>query len=317
MKTLDATITNTSNIINVRSSDSHGASSGNVVFECESTTLDLNDSVDISIGYITGTNKVLTGYIKQIERSIPDNTYVLTAQDVMVRAMDYFIASDDPEVPLSYLNTQAEDLVGDLMTKAGLTNYQGDTTNFEFGITQPVEVNLTSSYEFSQWVADLLAWHLYADTNGKVWFVDRKPYPTGSDSSSYTIEEKETISITKNTNERDLRNKVIVYGRNGISAKAQASSPYLPAGYYKTVVVASEWIDTTSMAQDAADYNLDKLNRITKELAITIEGNSTISARDIVSVNNSYLDTSGLWYVYAIEHSWGDSGFITNLQLRQ
>lgn len=316
-KTLSASVTGCSNIFDITVTDSHESNTASAVIQCESTTLTLNDTVTAVFGYVGNTATLFYGYVKQIDVAIPENTYVVTCQDVLVRAMDYFIASDDPEAPLSYQNIQAETLVGNVLTQAGLTNYSGSTTLFEFGITRPIEVNLTSAFEFCEWIADLLAWHIYADTTGKVWFVDRKPYPTASDSISYTITEGETLSITKKIDERNLRNKVVVYGRTGISATASASSPYLPAGFYKTVVVATEWIDTVTLAQDAADYNLAKLNRLTTTLTMSIEGNPGITARSIVGVSNSYITTTGKWYAFAVEHRWSKEGYTTNLQLRQ
>jgi energy-converting hydrogenase Eha subunit B len=115
-----------------------------------------------------------------------------------------------------------------------------------------------------------------------------------------------------------LRNKVVVYGTEGVYAKAQASSPYLPGGFFKSVVFASPTlVANTAMAQSIANYNLAKLNRLTIGGSATIIGNHAISCRDCVNVNKSDIGMTGQFYVYGLEHSWSKDGFTTSLDLRK
>lgn len=314
---LYASVTNTSDIQQIRFSEAHNDSAPIVVIDANTTTLGIGDSVTVYIGYVGDNDKIFTGYVKSITKATPPTVKKITAYGEMIRAVDYFLASNDPYNPFSRSNIDAEDLVEDLMAEAGLTNYGYDATSFTFGVQGPVEVNLTSVYDFCRMVSDVLAWHLYADINGKVWFVDRKPYVMGGDSSSATITGSSIISASYLESERDLRNRIVVYGFEGIHATASASSPYLPSGFYKSVVASAYWIDTQSMAQLAADYNLALLNRLTKEGNITIIGDSSINARDVITVTETNTSMSGDWYVYGIEHSWSQRGYTTTLTLRQ
>jgi hypothetical protein len=312
-----ASVTNTSSIYQVRFTEAHNDSAPIVVIDCNSTSLTIGDAVTVYIGYVGDNDKIFTGYVKSIVDVAAPAVKKITAYGKMIRAVDFFIASSDPNAPYSRGNVSAEALVEDIINLSGLTDYGYDATSFTFGVQGPVEVNLTSSYDFCRMIADLLAWHIYADINGKVWFVDRKPYVMGGDSSSAEITVPDIINASYLISERDLRNRIVVYGRDGISAEASAVSPYLPSGFYKAVVASAYWIDTQAMAQLAANYNLALLNRLTKEGNITIIGDSSINARDIITVTETNTGMSGDWYVYGIEHSWSQRGFTTMLTLRQ
>ena len=324
MPKLAYNIPGVNNLISVNVGSSHSSPVYNAVIKCESTTLDIGDSVTIDLGYSTGTGRVFRGFVKQVDVSNPDGSITLTASSDLVRAIDYFIASNDPEQPFKRSNIKAEDLVRDILALAGLNNYQYTATNFTFGVNSPVEVNLVSAYDFCKLIADILSWHLYDDTSGTVHFKNRKPYVMDGNSgqpgdiadvSKKTVTGK--LKIQKTNSEKDLRNRIVVYGRNGISAEAKQSSPYLPSGFYKTAVLASEWIDTTSMAQTAADYNLQMLNRLSTFASIEIVGDYEINARDVITVVDTFTGMSGLWYVFSAEHRMSSAGYITSLQLRK
>lgn len=316
MSNLYIDVTNTSNIISARYSNAHNDASAMVMVKAESTSLTLGDTLTLDIGYNTDHNQIFTGYVKDITHSTSPTVYDITAYDSMIRANDYFIASDNPDNPFTRNSITAEALVGDLMELAGLTNYGYDATSFTFGTQYPVEVNLTSVYDFCKMIADTLAWHLYADENGKVWFVERWPKLMDSDSPSGTIDD-DVLGVSYSTNERDLRNRVVVYGRGSVSAEAQESSPHLPAGFYKTVVASADWIDSQSMAQQAANKNLDLLNDLSEEVNLSIVGNSNYMTRDVKSFSYSDVGISGNWYIHTVDHSFDKSGFKTNLFLRR
>lgn len=321
---LYASITNCSNVTSINVQDSHGAQLGVAMFECESTSLDIGSAVSIDAGYADHHHNIFNGYVKNIEVKEPEKTYSITCSNYLVRAVDFFIASSTPDNPFKRKNIKAEDLVHDVLDLAGITNYQGDNTMFTFAVYNTLEVNLTAAYDYCKFIADILAWHLYADENGKVWFVDRKPYVMGGDTSIGTINgdsltSNEIIEIRHSKSDRDLRNKVIVYGTGSIHGEASASSPYLPAGFYKTVVVAAPGvIDTQDMAQDSADYNLVLLNRLTESIALTVAGNPDYLARRVVTLVRTNLGlTSANWYIYSAEHAWGREGYSTTLELRK
>lgn len=316
---LYASVTGCSNILTVNVSDSYSAPTASATITCLSSSLDVGDSININLGYTSGHNDVFSGYVKNVTRSQSPTIYEISCANVMVRAIDYFIASSSPLTPFSRQNISAENLIRDLMALAGLTNYTGGSSGFTF-MTQgePLEVNLVSVYDYSKFIADILAWHIYADTGGQVHFLSRPPYPQGGDPSVATVSNSNIIEVSYTRSDRDLRNRVVVYGAQGISATAQASSPYLPGGFYKTVAVgAGTVIDTQSMAQQSANYNLAKLNRLTVGGSLSAFGDSSINCRDCVTVNKSDIGMTGKFFVFGCEHDWSKEGYKTLLDLRQ
>ena len=315
---LYATATGCSQIETISVSDSHASPTASATIGCMTSSLDVGDSVTINLGYSSNHERVFSGYVKNVARGQSPTKYEISCSNAMVRAVDFFIVSNNPLTPYSKENISAERLVGDLMAMAGLTNYSGDTSHFTFATKgYPVEVNLVSSYDFSKMIADLLAWAIYADNDGQVHFTDRKPYPNG-DSSVATLGDADILNVSYWRSDRDLRNKVVVYGSEGVYAKAQASSPYLPSGFYKSVVFASaQLVSTSAMAQSIANYNLTKLNRLTIGGSVSIIGDPNISCRDCVTMSKADIGMSGLFYVYGLEHQWGKDGYTTNMDLRQ
>lgn len=319
MSQLYASATNTSNILSVVFNDAFNTPTSSAVITAETTTLDIGDSIDVHVGYVGDEFKCLTGYVKSIERKEPERYYTITAANVLVRAVDFFIASSDPNTPFSRQNIAAEDLIGDLLALAGLSSYSPESTSFTFAITNPVEVNLTGCYDYCKFLSDIIAYTLYADNSGTVHLANRRPYPV-SESSTYTfnVSDGNMIEATYSKSDKDLRNKVIVYGAGDIHATASASSPYLPAGFYKTVVVAAaSVIDSQSMADQSASYNLDLLNRLTERVSISMEGTTGVEARKIATVTIPTIGVSGQWFIQAVEHNWSKTGYLTNLELRR
>jgi len=317
IKTLYTEVTNTTGIEQVRFSESHNDSAPLVTINAIETSLGLGDDISVDLGYVGDYHTIFNGYVKDITHSTPPTVYSITAYGVLIRAVDYFMASSDPNDPFTRTNIKAEKLVKQLLEEAGLTSYGYETTNFTFAVNGDLEINLTSVYDYCKMIADTLAWHIYGDKNGKIWFVERWPHVVAGDTSSRTIEEDEIISLSYSINERDLRNRVVVYGRDGISAEAKASSPHLPADFYKSVVASATWIDTQSMAQQAANRNLELLNRLGEEANLVMIGDASINARDIVTVVDENTGLNEDFYVYAVDHSWASRGFQTTLTLRK
>lgn len=319
MNKLYAAVTGTSNIVSINQGHSHSSAVATATINAKNTSLDVGDSITVDLGYEGNHGVIFSGYVKQIDRVYPEDVYTIVAQDAMVRAVDYFIASSNPDSPFSRQNITAEDLVRDVLALAGLTNYGYEASSFTFALSSPVEVQLVGCYDFCKRISDILAWHLYADVNGKIWFVDRKPYPDG-DSPSATVSEANGIVLKESyvKSDKDIRNRVVVYGADGIVGTAQASSPYLPAGFYRAVVLSTPIIDTQAVADSSASYNLTKLNRLTESISIEIIGDHTIQARDVITVNAPSVGlSSNDWYVYLAEHRWSNTGYITNLELRK
>lgn len=317
---LSATATSTSNIISVSYNDSHVAATSTCIVVAESTSLGVGDSATVYIGYVGDTFKCITGYVKDVEHKEPERVYTITIANALIRAVDFFIASSDQNNPFSRQNISAEDLIEDLLNLSGITNFVSDTTNFTFAINNPVEVNLTGCYDYCKFLADIIAFTLYADNNGQVHLVNRRPYPVGAEAADYTwnVSNGDIIEAVYSKSDKNIRNKVIVYGSGGISATASAVSPYLPSGYYRTVVVAAAGvIDTQSMATQAANYNLDLLNRLTEVVNLTMVGTTGIVPRTIANITVPDVGISGKWYVYSVEHAWDKSGYLTSVECRR
>jgi hypothetical protein len=316
---LTASISGCSNIISVTVSDSHSAPTATATIQCLTSSLDVGDSISIDLGTSSSHQRVFSGYVKNIQRSQSPTVYEISCANAMVRAIDYFIVSDNPTNPYARQNIPAQTLIQQLMAMAGLTNYTSGTPGFTFATNGvPLEVNLTSVYDYCKFIADIIAWHIYADDNGQVHFVDRPPFPQGGDPSVATCSDSNLTDVSYWRSDRDLRNRVVVYGSEGVQATAKASSPYLPGGFYKSIAVAAPTVITSqSMAQSSANYNLAKLNRLTIGGTATILGDPSINCRSCVTVNKSDIGMSGKFYVYGIEHSWGREGYKTQLDLRQ
>lgn len=315
---LSASVTGTSNIFSIAVNDSHVAPTATAIVTAKTTSLTVGSYAEVRLGYVGDQFLALTGYVKEIEYKEPELVYTLTIPNVMIRAVDYFIASSSPTEPYSWQNIAAEDLVREVIALSGLTDFASDTSSFTFAISVPVEVNLTPAYDYARFIGNIIAYNLYADNDGVVQFRDRRPYPMGGDPSVYTVNNTVLVEGTHELSDRDIRNKVIVYGSGEIHAEASASSPYLPPGYFRTVVVAAPGvIDSQSMAQQAANFNLDLLNRPTLRLNLSIIGKTDLFARQCVTVNIPELGISSeKWYIYSIEHNWSKAGYITNLELR-
>ncbi len=267
---LTASVTNTSNLISVVITDSHTSPASTAQIVAENSSLDVGDSVTITMGYVGDTFTAFTGYVKEVEVKEPEKLYTITCANVMIRAVDYFIASSSPTTPYTWSNITAEDLIQEVLELSGLTSFDMDNTSFTFAVHNPVEVNLTGAFDYARFLADVIAYNLYADATGTVKLRNTRPYPVGGDTSVATFNVDNTLTATYDVSDRDLRNKVIVYGTGSITATASAVSPYLPAGYYRTVVVAAPGvIDTQSMASQSASYNLALLNKFTYRLSVS------------------------------------------------
>ncbi len=306
-----------SKIISVKKTSSHTSASAVLVVEAEDINIGLGDSITADIGYTTSFNTIFTGYVKVIERNSRTGLYTISAHDEMVRAVDFFMAANKPDNSFKRKNIQAEFLVKALLKEAGITNYAFQATNFTFATKQPLEINLVGVYDFCKQIANILVWHLWADNNGKVHFKERRPHIVSGDSIDHTITDVTTLSATEITSDRDLRNRVVVYGRDGVSAVSKASSPYLPSGFFKSVVLATDLIDQYKYAKKATNFNLNLLNRLGETVSLKIEGDSSIDARDIIKLENTILGISRKYYAYGVDHNWSKEGYTTDLVIRR
>lgn len=334
--------TGITNPVGLNLNTSHSASMTIASIECTSYNLNIGDSIDIYLGYVGDYQKVFSGYVKQITKKVPDLTYTITAYDVLTRAVDFFIVSENPDSAFTRRNIRAEDLVEDLLALAQLTDYDSDSTSFTFATRQDMQVNLVSAYDYSKMIADLLTWHLYADASGTVHFVNRKPHvmvagspesdqphfnadPVGHDNK--IIDNTTILTLSHSKSEKDLRNRVVVYGADDVSGSASHHSSIdpdtggyvevLPANYYKSAVLATYIIDSDDTANDTASYNLKLLNRLSSEISMTVIGDPDLIARTVVHVHQPFLDINGDYYIFSAEHVVSNAGYTVNMLLRK
>ncbi len=330
-KKLYASIPGFSNLISVNVATQHEQSVSTATIECiGEPTKGIGDEVNIDLGFTDYHGHIFKGYIKQIEKSAPPHVYKVTCHDVMAQAVDYFFVPTNPDQPFRRQNIKAEKLIEDVLREAGLTTFDFDDTQFTFAVTPDVyaEVKLISAYDYAKGIADILAWHLWADENGVIKFKNRKPYFMDSsdpgtsqpgwvnDTPIKTLTGADNINVSYVRHERDLRNRVVVVGAPGIFAEAKAESPYLPPGFYKTAALFWPILDSQDMADKAASYNLNLLNRLSVEIQCNVLGDYQLLAHKAVSVNLSNPSISDNFYIFYAEHSWSASGYTTTLQLR-
>lgn len=349
MSNLYCDITNSSNILSVNLSMSHGTSCSLATCKVRNTSLDIGEDIIIDLGYTTDHSVMFSGYVKEITKNVPDNTYEITALDTLSRAVDYFIVSTNPDspwtAPLSY---ETAHIVRDLLELAGIPsgNIHHQDTGFLMGINTPVEVNLVSSYDYSKFLGDLTTWHLWADVNGEVYFKNRKPFlmthwyddqpgyvediPDNSVNPTTPLNDSQIFKFSYNRSEKNLRNKVVVYGSSGVYGEAhQAQSydpvlddyiqilPTTPTQFYKAAAVGTVIIQDTATAEDCAAYNLKLYNRIDVKIICTVEGNNIYVPHNTLRLDEDVIGIEGLWYIYGAEHSWSSSGYTTSLEINK
>jgi len=280
------------------------------------TGVGLNDTVAITIGYEEDHAILFRGYVDDISESRLPGTYEIACRDVLKLAIEHFIVSTDLENPWSRENIVAENLVRDILLEASISNYSGEVTAFTFGTSCPAEFNLMSSWDGINLICNILAYHCYAE-DGTVYFKRIFPVPAAVAEKTFTVGDTGEISyIEYGYNTDNLRNKVVVFGRDGIYAEASVVSPYLPAGFYKTAIVSSDLIDQQSMADAAAQYNLELYNKLTEYAKLSIIGDHTMRCRDTIAVTEPFTEmVAKKWFVYAVTHKIMDNKYTTELNL--
>lgn len=318
VKQLTHNISNVTNVTAIRVREAFNAAMSQAQIECYDTTYDIGDSISFNMGFDTDSGKIFTGYVSDIRREIPDPKVTITCEDELYKASEYFLASDNPEEPFSRNNIKTEDLVEDILNEASITNYTSNVPlEVIWGTKGTVEFNLVTAWQAAKNIADALAWHIYADRNGQVHLVERHPYVEAGDSADFTwtTATNNLISLGYGKSVANLRNRVVVYGLDNLSRTASAVSPYLPAGFYKTAVLATPIIDTGSLANKVANYNLELLNRLTETLQVRVEGDYEITPRLFADITESFTGVSGLWFIYAVEHTIDQAGYVCNVTL--
>jgi hypothetical protein len=328
---LHAAVTDSSGIIAASVSSSHNGANSTATVECTATNLDISSPISVVLGYDGAGNSdtLFTGYVKNIELSASPKIYTITAADILIRAQEYFVISNNPEDSLQYNNAAPEDIIHDLMDMAGITDYDGDSSSYIWGVNGPIKITQVTAYDYSKFLADLIAWQIYADENGTVHFQDRRPYPMGGDTAVGTLTYANSTIMKYWKSDKDLRNKIVVWGTTGVYAHAERSDSYdpisksyiqvLPDYFYKTTAVSSQVIDTQEMAQSACDFNLVLYNRLNVGISVSTIGNSDYKCRKTINVTAPELGLGNNpieFYIYQTDHQWSSQGYQVNMELR-
>ncbi len=301
-----------------------GMGQGPAVVEIIATahTLSVGDTVTVSFGYTGSTQTFITdGVVRKIITRVPDYNYAITIHDKLGRAVDYFMASDNPDSPYLATNIEASALVVALLALAGVTPVTATTTIFTYGTRGAVKINLVSVWGMVEQIDRITGYDTYVNGAGTVFFADRPPYITASDTvAAYSFtagSSGELISAEYDRNVEFLRNRIVVYGGPGIFYTASAISPYLPAGFYKTLVVGHPLIDNQTAAVSTGDANLITFNRLTQTLQISTLGVASIRARAVVDVTESFtgFTSATKWLVFGSHHLISQSGYTCEFSL--
>ena len=314
MRTLDYSITGGIEATEIEVFESYGAATARCsIITPDYGALSLGDTIEVELGFDeTSTGKVFKGIIQSINSERLAGQYTIEANDILIRAVEHMIVSTDLENPWARFNITMEDLVRDLLLEAGISNYEGDVSTFTLATGEvPAEFQFVFAMDAINTVAGIIAWHVYADQTGKVWFKEIRAEPSGAPAAAYTVGGAgNMMMISRNTSTDTLRNKVMVFGEGEIASVASAVSPYLPAGYYKTAVISSVLIDSQWMSDISATYNLAAWNKLTETISVEALGDWERHARETVTVTDTFTGTSGDWFVRDITHSMASSYII-------
>ena len=97
MKQIEITATNIDNIIGYSFNGGYDGGAYTATIRCVSHSVDIGSSVIVYAGYTGNTEKVFSGYVKQINYNHPNKVYEIILYDELIKAVDYFIASSTPD----------------------------------------------------------------------------------------------------------------------------------------------------------------------------------------------------------------------------
>src|SRR3990172_3477959 len=179
-RALAASATGCSDIRSITMEESFSQITASCIVECDTTTASLGDAISVGLGYDTPTN-IFSGYITKIERQRPDNIIRITAFDELIKAVNYFIAADDPEAPFQRNNITSLALITDLLALASITSVTSTEPGpavFTWGTNEDgARFNLQSVADAIQFIANITGGAIWWDASaGRVEYQYRKPY---------------------------------------------------------------------------------------------------------------------------------------------
>jgi len=311
------TVTGCTGIYSVTTEASYSSLTANATIECKATSLSLSSAIEIDLGYAGDHSIVFDGYVKKITRQRPDGLFTIVANDILVRAVDFFLASDDPENPLTFHSISDYDLVNALLGEAGLPDVitAPPSPSFTFGTNEDgAKFNLQSVGEALQFTSTITGRVIFCSQGGNIHYEERWPYIVGGDTPDWTWvtgASGQILNISYEESNASIRDRIVVYGKDDIHAEAEDPSPYTVVR--QTSVIAHEMIDTADLASRTAALNLTLLNRLGRSINIDLEGDHNVRARHIAHVTESYTGLDLDVFVYRVSHKLDDTGFQTSV----
>jgi len=315
-RALAASATGCSDIRSITMEESFSQITASCIVECDTTTASLGDAISVGLGYDTPTN-IFSGYITKIERQRPDNIIRITAFDELIKAVNYFIAADDPEAPFQRNNITSLALITDLLALASITSVTSTepSPSFSWGTNEDgARFNLQSVADAIGFIANITGGAIWWDASaGRVEYQYRKPYVDAGDTplATWTTANTAISDITYHRGTEKTRNVVKIYGKSPLTASASASNPYLVVD--QAIIIAHELLDTQQICNDTATVNLALLNRLDEKIELTREGDPTIRARQIYRIEENFTGFSDDVFLYRVSHMLNDSGFYTSV----
>lgn len=317
--------TNIPDLISLEVSAHAGAACATFSFETLSGGYSIGDEISISMGVDGGAGTVLTGNIDTVTLQNPPQSYRIEGRDKLAVALDYFIVVaglDEgdffnvcPGSPGNYTLVSPSEAISAILALCGLSGGGGIGTGWLLGTPEEgAPFQLISAWDAIQQICSIGAWKAWCDADGNIQ-VGSVLDASGYGGAFSTGDEGNIISCSYGLSNEDIRNKIVVIGapdpENGYyTATASATSPYLPAGVYKTAVISTDLIGSDGMAQATAAANLTAWNRVSEITTVEAEGNPGVSMYSSVSVSEPFTGATG-GMVTSFTHRIDSNGYRT------
>ncbi len=284
---------------------------GNLTVEIDRTiprTFEPWQTVDI---WENGSFKVRY-YVSSVEDSEPKGVLVLDCQDISKRLVDYFIPDSYTVDYPSYTRYWIEKF----LTEAGV-DYQFTTSSQGTLLSNFTQLGLVTVYEQLTVLLQMSGWYIYFNGNEKavIGSLDLNLATGGS-----SINKTDILSISKQSNDRMLRNRALVLGAfdpyRGGYASADVSV-HTPWNYdhsdLRTVVISNSNIKDRNTAYGMANQIVKEFARITEEKHISLWGARNFNLGTSLRVSSDVWRGRGLITTFGVEMS--KNGLITNIVL--
>lgn len=265
-------------------------------------TIDIHENGSFQVRY----------YVSGISDSIPEGTVTLDCQDKSKYLVDFFIPQSYTIDYPSYTRTWIE-LFLDMadISYSFLTSSQGQLlSNF-------TQLGLASGYDQVMQLLQLSGWYMYFDGNGVAKIGALQTDLSGSDGS---ITEEEILSLSRNEDDKMLRNRAVVWGAFDVVRQQHSYADVTiqtrwnyDANDLRTMVISNSNIPTKGSAFKIANTLLKEFTRLTVEKHISIPGVMEMELGETLKVKSRVWSGKGLITTYGT--SMSRDGLVTNVVL--